>query len=138
MTSTSIPRAHNSIKRGPSLSKALLLGLLFSFLFNGAFANDRLTIQFRNTQISKAFSVIEEKTPYHFVYNNRLPSLEKKVTVSFKDATLDEVLSGLLSGTGLTHQLTETKLVIIFEGSKNNSLAAPVTGKITDETGKPL
>ncbi len=119
----------------------LAIPFLFVFclqLSARASGQEKLTFQLKNDEISKAFMVIEEKTDYHFVYNNGLLPLSKKVTASFTDASLEEVMLKLLKGTGLVHQVTETNLVIIFEDKKAVSAYAIITGKVTDENGVPL
>lgn len=97
-----------------------------------------LTFQLSNAELTKAFTVIEEKTGYHFAYSNNLVPLSKKITASFKDASLQEVMLKILSGTGLKYQITETNLVIIFEEKDSNTAFIPITGRITDENGNPL
>jgi len=115
-----------------------ILAILFNISADAA-AGEKLTFQLKNDELVKAFVVIEEKSDYHFVYNSNLIPLTKKITASFKNASLEEVMEKLLKGTGLSHELTETKLVIIFEGSnKPVNLFAPITGRVTDENGSPL
>ena len=120
--------------------RMIAIAIIFFFLQINAKANgqDKLTLEFKNTGLVKALNLIEEKSDYHFVYNNNLVSGSSKITASFKEASLQEVMMKLLNGTGLTYQLTETKLVILFKEKVIEDADIKITGKVTDQNGKPL
>jgi TonB-linked SusC/RagA family outer membrane protein len=120
--------------------KFITIILVFFFLQITAKASgqDKLTLEFKNTELVKALVVIEEKSDYHFVYNNNLVPSSNKITASFKEASLQEVMIKLLNGTGLSFQVTETKLVILFKDQLKEMIDSRISGKVTDENGRAL
>jgi TonB-dependent starch-binding outer membrane protein SusC len=128
-------------KRYTPLMKFIPVMLVFLFLQITARASgqEKLTLEFKNTELVKALVLIEEKSDYHFVYNNNnLVTGSNKITASFKEASLQEVMGKLLKGTGLGYQLTETNLVILFRDNSTENTETRISGKVTDENGKAL
>jgi TonB-dependent starch-binding outer membrane protein SusC len=116
----------------------VILILLFLQITARASGQEKLTLEFKNTELVKALVLIEEKSDYHFVYNNNLVTGSNKITASFKEASLQEVMGKLLKGTGLGFQLTETNLVILFKEKPAGNIETRISGKVTDENGKAL
>jgi TonB-dependent starch-binding outer membrane protein SusC len=127
-------------KRYTPLLKFIPVMLVFLFLqiTVRASGQEKITLEFKNTELVKALVLIEEKSDYHFVYNNNLVTGSNKITASFKEASLQEVMGKLLKGTGLGYQLTETNLVILFKEKPAENMETRISGKVTDENGKAL
>lgn len=114
--------------------------LLILFLQLTSFANGqgRLTLELNNIALEKAIILIEQNSDYHFVYSNNLVPVQKKITATFREAEIQEVMEILLEGTNLSFKLTETNLVVIFETETKLKTDITVSGKITDGSGNPL
>ncbi len=101
-------------------------------------SQNRITIKFKNIELTKAISLVEAKSDYRFVYNNSLIPAEKKIDANFKEADLAEVMAKLLSGTGLTYKMMKDNLVVLYRSSDNIPADITVTGKVTDDKGNAL
>ena len=114
--------------------------LIFMLQFSvSAHSQNKITVNFKNIELTKAITLIESKTDYRFVYNNNLIPGGKKIDASFREADLPEVMSTLLSGTGLSYKMMKDNLVVLFkEDAADANDDVKVSGKVTDETGNPL
>lgn len=101
-------------------------------------SQNKITLKFKNIELTKAIALIEAKSDYRFVYNNNFIPLQKKIDANFREAELSEVLTKLLSETGLTYKMMKDNLVVLYRLSDNIPTDITVTGKITDEKGSAL
>jgi len=131
------------------LLTALLLSL--TCFYSSAQANEnRVTINGTGIPLKAVFKAIKKQTGFAVMYNTSIAMLnqEEKVTVSFKDTPLDEVLSFLLKGKNLSWTYNDDVVVIhktAEEVPKKNEatedstvIPALLTGKVTDAAGTPL
>src|SRR5690242_6241627 len=89
------------------MSKCILLLVIISFQsFSKGYSQDKINIKLNDVSLRKAFTEIEKKTGYRFLYNDALfKGINNKVSVEFVDATINQVTSNLLSDTKLTYQI---------------------------------
>ncbi len=132
----------NSIAKvwGVLQENVLVMLLTMIILFAGSFKSfagpDRQTITLNadNKAITQVLSAIERQANYRFLFNSRLKDLKQKVTVTFNNTPISDVLKTLFTGTSLTYVELDNNLVAI------RSMDAPdaditVTGKITNADG---
>jgi TonB-linked SusC/RagA family outer membrane protein len=98
---------------------------------------DKITIKLKNIELTKAMSLVEKQSDYRFVYNNNLIPVEKKVDATFREADLPEVMSKLLTGTGLSYKMMKDNLVVLYQRD-DEVKDLTVKGTITDESGRGL
>lgn len=98
---------------------------------------EKVTLNASNTAINKVLNSIEKQGYYRFVYNSNLKEIKKKISIDVKEAAITDVLSNLLSGTGLLYSLLEDNLIVIRE---NEALRKDITitGKVSDIQGSAL
>lgn len=60
---------------------------------------ERITLNFQNTSLKEVFQTIEQKTSYRFFYSTKALDVSKKVSISVKNATINEVVTALLKHT---------------------------------------
>ncbi len=111
----------------------------------------KVTIQVDNKDISKTLNYIAEKAHVKFTY---LPSIfpeKSKISVKFKEETLDKVLDHVLTPFGIGY-VTNGEFIILKRINhkpdasssefQNLNIALPqdinITGKVTDEKGESL
>jgi len=141
-----------------SLTKYLLMTkLAFFFIiafstqsFAKSYGQERnISLRLENVQLKKVFKAIENQGYFRFVYKDDILPKEQLVSISVKDATLDDVLNKILANTSLGyHKLSENLVVITKSNAKpednqnsqqnKQEYATPVTGKITSSKGEPL
>ncbi|WP_242692008.1 TonB-dependent receptor [Aridibaculum aurantiacum] len=127
----------------PSLAIRILFIFLLAFssqVSAKGFSQDRLSISFKNAEISKVLAHIEKQTTYRFLYNESLQGIKQKVNLSLQDADIKQALDVIFSGTGLSYRFMENNLVVIREeaGTSANLPDIPVTGKVTGGSGEAV
>ena len=130
------PNCRQKILRSMKLISPLLL-IFMMHLSVSAKSQNKITLKFKNVALTKAITLVEEKSDYRFVYNNNLLPSEKKIDANFREADLPEVMSKLLSGTGLSYKMMQDNLVVLYQRD-DVVTDLPVKGKVTDEDGKGL
>ena len=101
----------------------------------------KVTLSLKQVAINKAFNSIEKQGYYRFVFNSNLKDLKQKVSINVEEASINEVLNRILSGTQLTYQLLQDNLIVIrlqdqpFEQMAQDKT---ITGKVTDENDQPM
>lgn len=116
------------------LTLILLLGVSQGF---GRLTAQSITIKANEMEIVQVLSAIEKQGEVRFLYNSRMKELRQRVSVNKVNASIDDVLKQLFSGTSLTYTQLDNKLIAIRS-------AAPlvqdirVTGRVLSETGEPV
>ncbi len=97
----------------------------------------RISLNVQNTEINKVLSLIEKKSSYRFLYNNKLKDLYQKVSITVSDASIDEVLNKVFNNTNLLFRKLENDLIAIRSGN-NDEQNLTVEGRITNYKNEPL
>lgn len=139
--SFTIAWAINAYQKPLIIMKLILILIVFCTFHSFAGANAQtITLSIDNKEIAKVLSAIEKQGDFRFVYNSELKDLKQKVSVSFKNALLKDVLQQLFMGTNLTYQQMDNNLVAIrtvdLKEVEINDLK--ITGKITNSNGEAL
>ncbi len=110
-----------------------------SFALSG-YAQERVTLNMKQTSLRKVLKAIEKQIPVHFVYNDEMLQGLAPVDVEVKDKTWTETLRLVLKDTKLDYRTIAGNLVVIAPaGSKPNAVQAVVAhGKVTDSQQQPL
>jgi TonB-linked SusC/RagA family outer membrane protein len=97
-----------------------------------------VTLNLRSVELRKALTTIEKTTSYRFLYSERKVANNEKVSLSVKNAGISEVMSQLLSGSGLSYKKLGNNLIVITLANETLQDLI-VRGKITDKaSGLPL
>lgn len=107
----------------------------------------QINIHRKNASMESVFNEIEKQSGYQFFFKTELANLFKKVSVSLKDASLEEALQACLKDQPFTYTIVD-RTIVIKQGATANLkdppterealLPPPVTGRITDSKGAPL
>lgn len=129
------------------MKKTTLLLLFIWVLLNQTAANaysQGITLSFKSAPLSTIFKEIEKQTNYDFIY----PADElyaRKVSISVINAKVEEVMDLCLQGLPFTYSVNEKRIVVKKVEEKSPAVAATekndpieLTGKVTDEKGKPV
>lgn len=99
-------------------------------------AQDKITLSLDKVAISKILNVIEEQGYYRFVYNSNLKDLRQKISINVQDAPIAEVLTSMLSKTGLLYNILSDNLIVIRENDVRQDII--VKGTVMDANAAPL
>jgi len=127
---------------------AILFIVAFSTqTFAKSYGQDKnISLRLENVQLKKVFKAIENQGFFRFVYKDDALPHEQLVSISVKNASLDDVLKKILAGTPLTyHKLSDNLIAITHVPAQNKAddapaaeKAPPITGKIINAKGEPL
>ncbi len=101
-----------------------------------------ITLNVVDQPISAVLDRIEKQSNYSFFYNNKLVKLDKPVSLSVTNASLDKVLDELLSGTNYKYSIADNNIVLsLREAGSQPSSSAPrptrLDGRVVDANGAP-
>jgi TonB-linked SusC/RagA family outer membrane protein len=98
-----------------------------------------ITLSTTNAAIDKVFTAIEKQSGFYFFYKYKEIKQAKPVTLSLKNATLDEALRMCFKDEPFTYTI-DNKTIIV--NKKDEQLVVPdkitVTGQVLDNTKQPL
>ncbi|MCF6404384.1 SusC/RagA family TonB-linked outer membrane protein [Chitinophaga filiformis] len=104
----------------------------------------RVTITGKNIPLNNVFKSIARQTGYYFVFDNAIIDGKEKVTLYYKNAQWEEVLSHVLRNRNITWlkqgkriylQITETGKLT---QTKEDTLRVTIRGRITDVNDQPV
>jgi TonB-dependent starch-binding outer membrane protein SusC len=119
----------------------LSIVLLFAFclqLSARVHSQNMVSLNLRNTQLSKVFNEIERNTDYKFLYADNILPDDKKITINVTDVPVTDVLNTILAGTSLQYKISDKNLIVISEKNIAGILKITVKGKITNVKGEPI
>lgn len=116
---------------------------IFSFQsFAGINAQDNINLSLQNVGLVKVFKAIEDQGKYRFVFKNEVIPVSNQISIEVRNASLEDVMGIVLGNTSLTYRKINNNLVAIGTETKEEKIiysnALPITGKVTDDLGKPL
>jgi TonB-linked SusC/RagA family outer membrane protein len=104
----------------------------------------RVTLNQKKTSLEQIFREIHNQTGYDFLYNKDLLDTKKPVTIVANNEELETVLEKCLANQSLAYAIDEKAVIIkakeksIFEKIIGFSKTIDVSGKVTEENGRPL
>ena len=88
--------------------------------------------------IKEVLREIETLTGYTFLYNSRLVDDSKRISASFSDEKIDDVLKTVLKGTGIEYRIMDRQIILTSPEFQNSSQPGQVSGTVLDENRAPL
>ncbi|GAA4306204.1 TonB-dependent receptor [Compostibacter hankyongensis] len=101
----------------------------------------QVTLSAQDASLFEVFKSLRQQTGYLFVYDLRMITEAKKVSLTVKDAPLDQVLSMCFRNQPLTYAIVDQTVVV---REKTVGSAAPpdtlidIQARVTNEKGEPL
>ena len=109
-----------------------------------------ISLELQNATLKEAFDVIASKTNLHFVHDRAISGIDTRLDLSYKQATLKEVLQDISQEAGLNFKLINKTISVTKAKSKKREKSQrsdqvaeavedrTISGKVTDENGEPL
>ena len=89
-------------------------------------AKSSLTVKMKDATLSSVFAEVERTSRYAFIYTDDVrPLLDRRVSVSVRSATIDELLSAVLKGTELTGRVRGNQVIISKAPARKNAAVTP-------------
>jgi len=96
-------------------------------------AEKKISLDVNDATITEVFSVIEKKTGFTFIFDDKISANSKRISVHVENEIIDGVLKVITSKTGITFKKINNTIT-----ATKTDLPQVVKGKITDDQGMPL
>jgi TonB-linked SusC/RagA family outer membrane protein len=122
------------------IAAVLVLVLSFHSFANTYGQNQKMTISLENASFKEIIEQIEKESGYYVVIKYDQNLLDKRTDIDFKEATVSEILDGLLKDTGLGYKIIDRYIAIstLSELNSSSQQQKTITGKVTDSLGQSL
>lgn len=91
-----------------------------------------ISITFTNLPVKEVFKALNTQTNLKFIYSPLDLDENKKISGSFKDAELDQILKSILATSKVTYIIKDNTIIIKAAQPRN------LNGKVVDENNSPL
>ena len=118
-----------------------LLFLIFTTQFSlDAYSQEKkISFTLENASLKEIISEIRKSSDYDFVYRDVNLEAFTRRDVTFKDATVAQILAECLKGTNLGYEINGKTIIIRKQDAKQEEAKVKtITGKVTDEQGNVL
>lgn len=115
--------------------------LVLFILLATPFLQAQISISIQKQTLRQALKTIERSGDYQFFYNEDLSSLDKKVSLSVKDAPIEKVMDKLLYGTDITYKKEKENLIVLTLKTTSVSQekeTRTIKGTVIDANGEPV
>jgi TonB-linked SusC/RagA family outer membrane protein len=108
----------------------------------------KFSFKAENKQVVEVLRQIEESSDFRFFFLREQVDVERKVTVTAREATVEQILEELFWGEPVSYEFANEALIVLTRGDNplgsvnsyltGNMQQPAVSGTVTDETGLPL
>lgn len=122
----------------------LVLGLHVAWAGQTYSQSAVLSLSLKNKTIKEALQTIEKQSEFIFFYSNDAVDFAKKVDVSAKGKSLNEVLDILLAGSNTKYKIIDRQVILYLEEAAAEAIAQqikmqePIRGTVIDKDNEPL
>lgn len=95
------------------LMSAALSVFLFLWMADSLSAQNGITLKLNGATLREAFSEVESRSSYSFFYDAQSLDLSSRVSVNLTDASIDETVRAILSGTGISWSIKGKQIALI-------------------------
>ena len=118
--------------------KYLLACLLVGALFvHTEISAQTYSFSLKNTPLRNVIRSIERQGDYRFFYSDDAVDLNRRLTIDFSNAGIEQILDQILTPFDLEYQMVENNLIIIKARAAVNQ-GFDVSGTVVDTEGEPL
>lgn len=96
----------------------------------------RFDLDIKDQSVRDVLKTIENESDFRFFYNDEFTDLDKKLTFSLSDKSIDDLMSVVLDNTEVSYKVLDNNFIVITPKSLNQ--LGKITGTVTDEKGNPL
>ena len=116
---------------------AILLFACLQVAAASGYSQNRISVRFNSVEVRKALSLIEKKSSFRFLYNQKLLSSLEKVELEAQNEEVTSVLDRLFENTPVSYQVLANNLVVL---KTRNTIVVDVrvTGKVVSPIGQPI
>lgn len=102
----------------------------------------KISLNIQDVTVEKALEIIEQNSTYHFLYNNTLIDVDRKISLSVKNQPVNKVLDEIFMNTDVVYSIEGNQIVLstrsVRSVQEHQSANRKITGTIVDEEGVPV
>jgi TonB-linked SusC/RagA family outer membrane protein len=102
----------------------------------------RLSIKVENASLQQVFQTIQDQSDFDFFYKNDQIPADARISISYQNETVENILDKILSGTSLSYHVLDKDIVISTKGTSKSEILAEqqrsISGKVTDAAGSAM
>ena len=136
---TALSKLNSCVK--PKIVRMIRLTCIFLFLaivqVSAHSYAQKISLKYKDAPLEDVLLNIRQQSGFDFLYSTQLLYKAKPVTVSLKNATLEEVLKSCMADQPFTYTINK-KTVTIIALTQNKNQAFQISGKVTDSENIPL
>lgn len=122
----------------------LFLVLVFAsqILANDLYSQQtKLNLNMSNASVGNVLDEIENQSEFYFLFNQNLIDMDRTISVSLKNKTIDQVLDAVFEDTNVQYVISDRQIILTLDAA-NDFFAInqqrKVSGKVTETNGMPL
>jgi TonB-dependent starch-binding outer membrane protein SusC len=96
----------------------------------------RFDLDIKDQSVRDILKTIEDESEFRFFYNDEFTDLDKKLTFSLTDKSIDDLMSVVLDKTEVSYKVLDNNFIVITP--KSLLQQGTVKGTVTDENGNPM
>jgi TonB-linked SusC/RagA family outer membrane protein len=118
---------------------AFLVATMTTLASNTFAQNTTVSIKMDNSTIEDVLKAIENKSEFHFFYNEII-DVDQKISVDFDNTAISEILDKIFDGRGISFKTIGHQIILTPEikAESQAQQTTTVKGRVTDSSGQPL
>jgi TonB-linked SusC/RagA family outer membrane protein len=122
----------------------LLMALVVNVQASSYSESVKFDLKVKQASLKEVFQTITEQSEFKFIYNNDVVNENQKVTLTTKDARVEEILNEILPQHKLDYKVIDRQVIVFPAESEGITSPAAgqqektITGTVTDDAGEPL
>lgn len=117
----------------------LLTLVAFMLLISLSASAQTYDVNYKNLSIEQVIKDLRKQTGYQFVYKKEVVTGVDPVTVTLKNATLEQLLNRVFFFVGIDYEIAKGKTIILKKATQDRPyFKKQITGMVTDENEEPL
>lgn len=115
--------------------------IIFTFILQASATSSfaQITLNEKGASLEKVIQKIRQQSGYDFFYNSNILKKAQPVSLNLKNTTVENALKACFANQPFTYRIEE-KTIIISESKAPEKvvIAVTITGRVLDETNKPI
>ncbi|WP_321373183.1 TonB-dependent receptor [uncultured Draconibacterium sp.] len=117
----------------------LLISITQVFAVDSYSQTTRLSLSMHNSSIKTIIEEIEQQSEFFFIYDAAVVNVEKQVSVSFENETIEGILDDVFANTNIVYRVNDRQIALTAKTAvKADQEDRTITGTVKDSGGEPL
>lgn len=128
----------NNLLSYKSLNKRFVYLFFLLFFISVAIQAQRVNLTRQNVKLGDVFEEVEKQTKLSIGFSESAIDKNRLVSVDIKDKPVDQAMTLILKGSGVTFSIKGKQILIIPASNTQQKEKKTLSGTVTDELGEPV